>query len=136
VNITLGGEFELWVKDPLADQPPHDISEKREQKPLARVARIASSISSLQETIKNGKGQQLFGRLFSEISDWQKERVAEELLPLINATQTLGGHERLQQAQQLLRERGQLILNLMLYVVAGLRQQFGANPPQHCLCRL
>jgi hypothetical protein len=114
--------------DPLADRPPHDINERREQRSLAGVSQPASLSSSLKEAIENGAGRERFERLFGRIFDWQMECVAKELLPQIDATKALVAHERLHGVTQLLRRRGQVILNLMLHVVAGLKQQLGANP--------
>jgi hypothetical protein len=114
--------------DPLADRPPNDINEKRELKSLAGVDRPTPFSSSLQKTIESGVGLERFARLFGKILDWQMECVAKELLPQIDATKILVAHGRLLEVTHLLRRRGQIILNLMLYVVGSWKQQLGANP--------
>jgi len=45
-----------------------------------------------------------FERLLQKISDWHRECIAKELLPKIEATQSLNAYERIQQVKHLLSD--------------------------------
>jgi hypothetical protein len=114
--------------DPQAEHPPDDICEIRQSEALAIAWRPASSIASLGDAGKGGEGQERFERLLQRISDWQRERIAVEMLPKIDVAKDLTARDRSEKFRQLVRAHGQCVLNMMLHVVTGLRSQFAADP--------
>jgi hypothetical protein len=114
--------------DPQAERPPFDTRVIRELKSMAYVERPTSLDASLRATIDNGGGQERVDRLLGNISDWQMERIAEQLLQKINAIEALGAHQRFQQVKLLVGEYGQCVVNLMKYITTGLGLQFASNP--------
>ncbi len=114
--------------DPQAEHPPDDICEILQSGSLAIARRPASLTASLGDAGKSGEGQECFQRLLQRVSDWQRERIAVEMLPKIDAAKNLTARERYEEIRQLVRAHGQSVLNMMLHVVAGLKSQFMADP--------
>jgi hypothetical protein len=114
--------------DPQADHPPGDISEIHEERVLANVDRPNSPTSSLPEIIESGAGKERLDSLLRNISDWHMERIAEDLLAKINLIKAPAPHGHFEQVRRLVSGQGQCVLNLMRFVVVGLRSKFEADP--------
>lgn len=113
--------------DPHADHPPDDINEIREKRLVIELEKPSSLTDSLRQTIESGDAQARFSRLLKEISDWQLQATVEDLLPKLKETIAVAQYQRFPAVKALLGGQQQRVVNLMLHVVGGLRNQLEAN---------
>lgn len=98
--------------DPLADRPPDDIHETKSERLLAPVARPASLTAGLADEIQQGRAEERFKLLLSNIFSWLLDQTAGELLPQINAARSLDAPMRQQRVREVLGAQQQRVFNL------------------------
>lgn len=109
--------------DPLADRPPLDIHETRGDAALAPVVRPVSLTAGLANDIQQRGTEARFSTLLDDISTWQLDRTAGELLPEINAARSLDAPMRQQRIWELLTGQRQRVFNLISHAVKEFKTQ-------------
>lgn len=114
--------------DPLAKRPPRDIHETRGDAALAGVTRPASLTAGLANDIQQGGTEARFRTLLDDISTWQLDQTAGELLPQINAARSLDAPVRQLRIRELLTGQRQRIFNLIAYAVKEFKTLLLTDP--------
>jgi hypothetical protein len=113
--------------NPQAECAPNDISEVRENALVFEVNRPPSLTANLGEMIGSGLAQESIQLLFNRISAWNLDRTIRPVLDELNSIRDLDEDERNKRVKVIVDREGQRVLNLMRYVVDGLKQNFKAN---------
>jgi hypothetical protein len=109
--------------DPLAQSPPKDIVERREPGPVAIVTRPTVMTESLQDTISSGRAERAFGDLLRRIADRNAAIASAAILERIKDAAQLDDAARAKLFSDVLDGESQRILNVMRYVIEGLKKQ-------------
>jgi hypothetical protein len=113
--------------DPHSEHPPNDIKEEREERLLFTSERPAQPSAVLDNLINSGAGRNAFKELLRRINRWQREKTAQMIFDELSALDDMPKDERDARVIAIVDTQGQRLLNLMQFVINGLKPRFEAN---------
>jgi hypothetical protein len=114
--------------NPQAEHPPGDIHETRGDVLPFIVNRPLSLTTELKQIIKDGRAQESAQVLLEKISHWHLECTAQQVLGELNEINEINYTKRIAKIKTIIDSHGQRVLNLMLYVINGMKQEFASDP--------
>jgi hypothetical protein len=114
--------------NPQSERPPDDICEMRDNVLSFMAAKPLALATEFEQIIKGGRAQESCQLLFEKIHEWHLESTAQQVLSELNEIHETNKIKRMDKIKAIVDKQGQRILNLLLYVINDMKQEFANHP--------